>query len=140
VLLPSVGSGTVGRVEQQKLLDGVSLYMTFRQFGASLGVALLTILIAHRQTLHSARLYEHLQANAPATAKWLSAINAVLTGRGGRGAIDAHAVATRLLAEVGARQVTALAYADAFLFMAAVGLVALLMVPLIAPAPVAAKR
>jgi DHA2 family multidrug resistance protein len=49
-------------------------------------------------------------------------------------------VATKLLAEVSARQVTALAYADAFLFMAAIGLVALLMVPLIAPAPVAAKR
>ena len=29
-LLPSVGSGTVVRIEQQKLLDGVSLYMTFR--------------------------------------------------------------------------------------------------------------
>jgi DHA2 family multidrug resistance protein len=139
-LLPSVGSGTVGRIEQQKLLDGVSLYMTFRQFGASLGVALLTILIAHRETLHSARLYEHLERNAPATAKWLSAINSVLTGRGGYAVVDASAAATKLLVEVGARQVTALAYADAFLFMAAVGLVALLMVPLIPPMPAAAKR
>ena len=50
-LLPAVGSGTVAQIAQDKLLDGVSLYMTFRQFGASLGVALLTILIDHRETL-----------------------------------------------------------------------------------------
>ena len=34
-LLPAVGSGTVAQIAQEKLLDGVSLYMTFRQFGAS---------------------------------------------------------------------------------------------------------
>jgi MFS transporter, DHA2 family, multidrug resistance protein len=39
-LLPSVGSGTVAKLDQARLLDGVSLYMTFRQFGPSLGVAL----------------------------------------------------------------------------------------------------
>jgi MFS transporter, DHA2 family, multidrug resistance protein len=49
-LLPSVGSGTVARIEQQKLLDGVSLYMTFRQFGAALGVAVITILVERRET------------------------------------------------------------------------------------------
>ena len=139
-LLPSVGSGTVGRIEQQKLLDGVSLYMTFRQFGASVGVALLTILIARRETLHSSRLYEHLQANAPATAHWLAQVGAILAGRGGRDTADASAVATKLLAEVGERQVTALAYADAFLFMTVVGFVALLLVPLIPATPVAVKK
>ena len=60
-LLPAVGSGTVAQIAQDKLLDGVSLYMTFRQFGASLGVAFLTILLDHRETLHSSRLFEHLQ-------------------------------------------------------------------------------
>ena len=49
-LLPAVGSGTVAQIAQDKLLDGVSLYMTFRQFGASLGVAFLTILLEHRET------------------------------------------------------------------------------------------
>src|SRR4029077_20680511 len=63
-LLPAVGSGTVARIEQQKLLDGVSLYMTFRQFGASLGVALLTILIERRESLHSSRLFEHVRATS----------------------------------------------------------------------------
>jgi DHA2 family multidrug resistance protein len=139
-LLPSIGSGTVGRLEQKKLLDGVALYMIFRQLGASLGVALLTILIAHRETSHAARLYEHLQANAPATAQWLTRVSAVLTGRGGYTAADAPLVATKLLAQVGARQVTALSYADAFLFMAVVGAGALLLVPLIPTTPIVAKK
>ena len=52
----------VARIAQQELMDGVSLYMTFRQFGASLGVAVLTILIERRETLHSSRLYDHLTA------------------------------------------------------------------------------
>jgi DHA2 family multidrug resistance protein len=49
-LLPSVGSGTVGKLEQSKLMDGVTLYMTFRQLGVSLGVSLLTIFIEQRET------------------------------------------------------------------------------------------
>jgi DHA2 family multidrug resistance protein len=59
-LVPSAGSGTVAKLDQANLLDGVSLYMTFRQLGAALGVALLTIVIEQRETLHSSRLYEHL--------------------------------------------------------------------------------
>ena len=110
-LLPAVGSGTVAKIEQDKLLDGVSLYMTFRQFGASLGVALLSILIEQRETLHSSRLFEHLRS--------------------------AHAVAILHLA--GRRQAETLANADAFLFMAAVGLLALCLIPIIPPTPPAIK-
>src|SRR5208282_2192966 len=75
-LLPAVGSGTVAQIAQDKLLDGVSLYMTFRQFGASLGVAFLTILIDHRETLHSSRLFEHLQGSGDATAASLASRSA----------------------------------------------------------------
>jgi DHA2 family multidrug resistance protein len=82
-LLPAVGSGTVARIEQQKLLDGVSLYMTFRQFGASLGFALLTILIERRETLHSARLVEHLRDGGTMIQGWRAAAATILSERGG---------------------------------------------------------
>jgi MFS transporter, DHA2 family, multidrug resistance protein len=139
-LLPAVGSGTVARIEQNKLLDGVSLYMTFRQLGASLGVALLTILIERRETLHSSRLFEHLQASGELTAHWLGTTASTLVSRGGYSAVESQRVATKLLAEEGARQVAALAYADAFMFMAAVGVIALCLVPIIPPTPVAVKK
>jgi len=63
-LLPAIGGGILGKIEASQLLDGVSFYMTFRQFGASLGVGLLAILIERRDTLHSSRLFEHLRRPA----------------------------------------------------------------------------
>lgn len=139
-LLSAVGSGTVARIEQARLLDGVSLYMTFRQFGAALGVAVLTILIEQRETLHSARLFEHLRLASGITQAWLMAATSIVTSRGGQSVADAPHAATRLLAEAGARQAATLAYADAFLVMAAIGMVALCLVPLIPPTPAVAKK
>jgi len=51
-------------------------------------------------------------------------------------AAQAHDMATKLLAEASARQAATLAYADAFFFMAAIGLIALCLVPLMSPTPV----
>jgi MFS transporter, DHA2 family, multidrug resistance protein len=138
-LLPSVGSGTVAKIEQNQLLDGVSLYMTFRQFGASLGVAALTILIERRETFHSSRLYEHLRAGSPALSRWLSGTANAMVGHGGVAAGDAGLKATRLLAEAGARQAITLSNADAFAFMAVVGVLALCCIPIIPPTPPAKK-
>ncbi|MGC9942270.1 MAG: DHA2 family efflux MFS transporter permease subunit [Verrucomicrobiota bacterium] len=132
-LLPAVGSGTVARVEQNQLLDGVSLYMTFRQFGASLGVACLTILIEWRETLHSSRLFEHVRTASVQTQDWLSGMNSYLATRLGQGTVAAHASALRLLDQIGSNQADTLSFADAFLFMALIGLVALCLVPLVAP-------
>ena len=44
-LLLAVGQGTVGKLDLRRLLDGESIYMTFRQRGASLGVAVALIAI-----------------------------------------------------------------------------------------------
>jgi DHA2 family multidrug resistance protein len=133
-LLPAVGGGTIGKMDQKQLMDGVSLYMTFRQFGASLGVALVTIVIEQRDTLHSSRLFEHLRRASIQTQIQLSATGHYLGSRLGHGPGDAHGAALRLLQVTGTKQATTLSDADAFLFMTLVGLVALCFVPLISPA------
>jgi DHA2 family multidrug resistance protein len=138
-LLPAVGSGTVAKIEQNKLLDGVSLYMTFRQFGASLGVALLTILIAHRETLHSSRLFDHIQHDSPEPSAWLSSVGRTLTTHAGYTPLEGREAAVRMLAEHGAHQAATLAYADAFAFMAAIGVLALCVLPIVPPTPVQTK-
>jgi MFS transporter, DHA2 family, multidrug resistance protein len=138
-LLPAVGSGTVARIEQNKLLDGVSLYMTFRQFGASLGVAVLTILISHRETLHSSRLFDHVRYDNDVTRAWLSTVGGTLTTHAGYAPLEAQQAALRMLAEQGARQAEAYAYADAFVFMAIVGVIALCVLPIVPPTPVQSK-
>jgi DHA2 family multidrug resistance protein len=48
-------------------------------------------------------------------------------------------MALKLLNETGARQASTLAYADVFYFMAAIGVVALCVVPLMPPSPVVKK-
>jgi MFS transporter, DHA2 family, multidrug resistance protein len=138
-LLSSVGGGTVARLPQEAQLDAVSIYMTFRQFGTSLGVTLVTIVLDRREQLHSGRLFEHLHATGSAVTQWLNIVASVVTQRGGVSAVEAHEMATKLLAEASARQAATLAYADAFLFMAAIGLIALCFVPLMSPTPVVRK-
>ena len=133
MLLPSVGSGTVGRLDQHNLLDGVSLYITFRQFGASLGVASLTILLQNRETLHSSRLYEHLNSANETTSTMLDLVSRYTSVYGGA---DTHGGALRsiaLLSRHSAHQVEVLSYADCFLFMAMVGGITLVLIPLMSP-------
>jgi len=139
-LLPSVGSGTVARIEQYRLLDGVSLYMTFRQFGASLGIAVLTVMVEQRETLHSSRLFDHLRASSPVVQHWMVKASNMIAARGGYSAIRSHEIAAKLLAEAGGREAATLAYADAFLFMAIIGAIALCFVPLIPPTSVVPPR
>jgi DHA2 family multidrug resistance protein len=139
-LLPAIGSGTVARIAQQeKLLDAVSHYMTFRQLGASLGVAVLNILLAHRESLHTGRLYEHVHRGDPGTQAWLAAQSANAIVRGGHSIVDSQMIALARLAEAARQQAETLSYADAFGFMALIGVVAVCMIPIIPPTPVIRK-
>jgi DHA2 family multidrug resistance protein len=138
-LLSAVAGGTVAKLPQEAQLDAVSLYMTCRQFGAALGVTLVTLLLDRRESDHSSRLFEHLRATTAGVSHWLSTSVSVVTERGGVTTAQAHDIALKLLAEASARQAATLAYADAFLFMAVIGLAALCLVPLMAPTPVVKK-
>ncbi|WP_342629660.1 DHA2 family efflux MFS transporter permease subunit [Nguyenibacter vanlangensis] len=139
IFLPSVGSGTMSRVSDEKFLDGVTLYMTFRQFGASLGVALLTILLERRETLHSSRLYEALRAGQGTTEQWMRVGAQTLAGRDGFTPHRAQEGALDLLAHAGWQQVETLSYADAFTFMAVIAVITLFVIPLMPPTPVVKK-
>jgi MFS transporter, DHA2 family, multidrug resistance protein len=136
-MLSSVGGGTVAKVAQESQLDAVAIYMTFRQFGASLGVALVTIVLHHRETLHSGRLFEHLREGNMTMTHWTQAIGTVINTRDGYPPVDSMHMALKVLGEAGARQASALAYADAFHFMALIGIFCLCCVPIMPPTPVA---
>jgi DHA2 family multidrug resistance protein len=132
-LLSAVSGGTVARVAQEHQLDAISIYMTFRQFGAALGVTLVSIVLSQREMLHSARLFEHLQRTRPLVQSWMNTVSHAVTARGGYAPAQAQQMAIGLLDQVGAHQAATLAYADAFLFMAAIGLVTLCLVPIMPP-------
>jgi DHA2 family multidrug resistance protein len=84
-------------------------------------------------------LFEHLHATGTHVTQWLNTTANTVTQRGGVTATRAHDMAIKLLAEAGAQQAATLAYADAFLFMAAIGLIALCLVPLMSPTPMVKK-
>jgi MFS transporter, DHA2 family, multidrug resistance protein len=139
-LLPAVSQGSVGKMEPGRQLDGVQLYMTFRQLGASLGVACLTILLERRETLHSSRLYEHLNAANQTTSTALNSMSNFLYTNSGASPTGTRLMSVGLLARAGAQQVATLSYADCFLFMAMVGGLAFCFIPLMAPFVAASKQ
>jgi MFS transporter, DHA2 family, multidrug resistance protein len=139
-LLSSVGGGTVARMPQDQQLDAVSIYMSFRQFGTSFGVTLVTLILDRREELHSSRLFEHLKASGMQVQHWLDTVGQLIMQRGGATSIDAQHMAIKMLGETSATQAATLAYADAFVFMAVMGVVALCLIPFMSPSPVAAKQ
>jgi DHA2 family multidrug resistance protein len=132
-MLSAIASGTVSKIPLARQLDAVAIYMTFRQFGVSLGVTLVTILLDRRETLHSSRLFEHLRASGSQALAWMNQAAQFAVGRGGYEPAQARRMAERMLSDESIRQAATLAYADAFLFMAAIGLIALCFVPLMSP-------
>jgi len=132
-MLSATSSGTIGKVPVPQQLDAVAIYMSFRQFGASFGVTLVTILLDRRETLHSSRLYESLRATGVRTLAWTNQAAHLAIARAGASPAEARHMAIGMLSQEASRQAATLAYADAFLFMAAVGLVALCFVPLMSP-------
>ena len=93
----------------------------------------MTILLDRRETLHSTRLYDNLLATGDRTVAWIDQAARFAIARVGASPVDAHQMAIGMLSREASRQAATLAYADAFLFMAAVGLIALCFVPLMSP-------
>jgi len=132
-MLSAIASGTISKIPLAQQLDAVAIYMTFRQFGASLGVTLVTIVLDRRETLHSSRLFEHLRSGGPKLQAWMDQAAQFGIGRGGYTTAQVQHMAVQMLSDEGTRQAATLAYADAFVFMAAIGLIALCFVPLMSP-------
>lgn len=139
-LLSSVGGGTVAKMQNEVQLDAVAIYMTFRTLGASLGVAVISILLNSREALHSGRLYEDYALFSLSFDGRQQAITTILRHRDGITSSCAHIAAMKVLSEQAVAQAETLAYADAFFFMACVGCIALLFIPLMPRSPGSKKR
>jgi DHA2 family multidrug resistance protein len=132
-LLSAVGSGTAARVPGGGQMDAVAIYMTFRQFGTALGLALVNIVLDQRETLHSSRLFEHLRTGTANLTGWLGSASSAMVTRAGQTAPDAARSALGALQHASAQQAEVLAYADAFRAMAVIGVLALAFTPLMSP-------
>lgn len=62
---------TLGNLPKKDIAAGTGFYNLTRQLGSSIGIALITTMLAHRETVHRAALVEKIDPASPATMQRL---------------------------------------------------------------------
>lgn len=118
---------TLGSLPKQDIAAGSGFYNLTRQLGGSIGIAVLTTLLAQREAFHKANLLTKLTPYDLATSQRLDALTGVFQN-GGTDAATAHQQALMSLEQLVNTQAAILSYADCFRF---VGVVFLCSLPLL---------
>jgi DHA2 family multidrug resistance protein len=118
---------TLGPLPKQDVSAGSGFYNLTRQLGGSIGIAILTTLLAQREAFHRAVLLAKLTPYDPETQQRIDALTATFQSRGSD-AVTAHQQALASLSQLVQTQAAVLSYADIFRF---VGIVFLCSLPLL---------
>jgi DHA2 family multidrug resistance protein len=118
----------LGRLAPEMMKDASGLYNLMRNLGGALGLAVLNTQIIERSSFHYQRLAEHVSAGRGVAEGWVAGLgeryNSVIPG-------DGQLAALKTLTGFVHREAAVLAFADCFLIIAAIYLVALLATPLV---------
>ncbi len=118
---------TLGSLPKQDISAGSGFYNLTRQLGGSIGIAILTTLLAQREAFHKAMLLTNLSPYNPETTQRLNALAGTFQSRGSDAA-TAQQQALTSLDQLVNLQAAILSYADIFRF---VGVVFLCSLPLL---------
>jgi DHA2 family multidrug resistance protein len=121
---------TLGPIPKKDVAAATGFFSLTRQLGGSVGVALLTTLLAQRQAFHRSVLSEHLSATDPGVLDRVAGLTQTFIGKG-FGASDAHARALSLLDGAVSQQAAVLSFGDTFWATAALVLISLPLVLLL---------
>jgi len=124
---------TLGPIPQKDVAAASGFYNLTRQLGGSVGVALLTTLLAQRQAFHRAVLVEKLGSIAPETLTRVAQLTAGFQAKGFT-AGDAHEKALTILDGSVNLQAVVMSFGDTFYATAALLLVSLPLVFLLGKA------
>ena len=130
---------SLGPLPREEVAAGSGLFNLTRQLGGSFGIALLTVVLDHRSSIHRAHLVESLATTNPLLQERLDVLQQMLQDRGtGPGLLQDQALA--MLNQQVEQQAALLAFGDVFqvvgaVFLVAIPLVFLLGRPAAAPAP-----
>jgi DHA2 family multidrug resistance protein len=108
---------TLGPLPLADVSAGSGFYNLTRQMGGSIGIAILTTIVDHREAVHRSVLVEHVTALSPAS---LGRMNALAAGFA-RHSADAVGVRHQALAAIDQAinsQALLLSFADAFFYVA----------------------
>jgi DHA2 family multidrug resistance protein len=118
---------TLGSLPKEDISAGSGFYNLMRQLGGSIGIAILTTLLAQREAFHKAILVTKLTPYDATTNERLDALTGVFQN-GGADTATAHQQALMSLDQLVNTQAAILSYADCFRF---VGVVFLCSLPLL---------
>jgi DHA2 family multidrug resistance protein len=108
---------TLGNLPKMDVSAGSGFYSLTRQLGSSIGIALITTALAHREAVHRAVLVEKINLAHPETASRLD----LLTGGFARHTADpalAHQQALKVVDNIVNGQALLLSFADVFFYVA----------------------
>jgi len=116
-------------IPKEQMGNATSLFNLMRNIGGSVGIAIVTTILARHTQMHSAFLGAHVDPYDPATAQRLQAARSAIAATGADAWTARSAALAAAWGEV-QRQAAFLSYRDAFLFLSAFFLSMLLLVPL----------
>jgi len=119
----------LGHLQVAKLKNASGLYNLMRNLGGALGLALLNTLVQDRTSLHYQRMAEHISPANEQVMGFLDGLSAHLADRLGDGASDQAAL--KLLESMVAREALTKSFNDAFLVIAAVFGIAIILMPIV---------
>ncbi|MBV9946201.1 MAG: DHA2 family efflux MFS transporter permease subunit, partial [Myxococcales bacterium] len=108
----------LGAVPKKEVAAATGLYNLTRQLGGSIGIAILTTLLARREQFHRSVLVEKLVSDAPAVQARVDALAGGLLAKG-MTAPEAHTKALALLDGNVSAQAAVMSFADTFTATAA---------------------
>ncbi|MBL1177210.1 DHA2 family efflux MFS transporter permease subunit [Pantanalinema sp. GBBB05] len=117
----------LGSIPKEDVSAGSGFYNLMRQLGGSIGIAILTTLLAQREAFHRAILLSKLTAYDPETNQRLAALMSVFQSHGSDAA-TAYQQAMLSLSQIVSTQAAVLSYADTF---RCVGIIFLCSLPLL---------
>ena len=104
---------TLGPLPKQDVSAGSGFYNLTRQLGGSIGIAVLTTLLAQREAFHRAMLLSHVTPYDVETNQRIDLLTGALQSRG-MDAVTAHQQALALMSQTVSQQAAVLSFADIF--------------------------
>ena len=118
----------LGQLDPNTLKDATGIYNLLRNLGGAVGLAILNTQLIERASVHYQQLAEHVSAGRGVAEGWIAGLgeryNTMIPG-------DSELAALKTLTGFVHREALVMAFADCFLIVTAIYLVALLATPLL---------
>ena len=122
-----INSIALGTLPPDKVKNASGLYNLMRNLGGAIGLAILNTILSDQKQLHWNRVAQQVNAGRDSVNLWLESVAAKL----GSSVSDAETAAMKKLVDIVQREAAVMSMNDAFLAMAAVFFLALLLMPLL---------